>query len=229
MGYKLARLFIHLLFRLIARVRLEGLENLPAHGPYIAAANHIGRLDAALVFYILDRRDILMLIAEKYRKNALFRWLAKQFDAVFIDRYNADLVATRTALKRLKEGWALVIAPEGTRSETGALQPGWAGASYLAAKSGVPIVPVGVTGSDDAQVIHNLKHFRRTQILARAGQPFHLPPLTGGDRAAQLQASTDEIMLHIAALLPESRRGVYKDHPRLPQLLEQGSSQTSAH
>jgi 1-acyl-sn-glycerol-3-phosphate acyltransferase len=166
-----------------------------------------------------------MLAAEKYREVAIFRWLAKQLNAIFIDRYNADLVATRAALKRLKEGWVLVMAPEGTRSPDGALQEGWPGASYLAVRAGVPIIPVAVLGTADAEVMANLRRLRRTQVEVRVGAPFRLPPLDGRDREAQLKGFTDEIMLHIAALLPAERRGVYRDHPGLPALLEQELSQ----
>jgi 1-acyl-sn-glycerol-3-phosphate acyltransferase len=125
----------------------------------------------------------------------------------------------REAMKRLKKGGILVMAPEGTRSPTGALIEGRAGSGYLAAKTGVPIVPVGVTGSEDKVVFPRLRHFRRAIIVARVGKPFTLPPLKGEGREAAMQRDTDEIMCRIAALLPPACRGVYTDHPRLKELL----------
>jgi 1-acyl-sn-glycerol-3-phosphate acyltransferase len=112
-----------------------------------------------------------------------------------------------------------VIAPEGTRSPTGALISGKAGAGYLASKSGLPVVPVAAVGTEDKLVMAELKHFKRMQIHVRVGKPFQLPTLSGRNREAGLQGATDEIMCQIAVLLPESYRGVYKDHPRVQELL----------
>ncbi len=111
------------------------------------ASNHLGRLDPAIAYCILDRNDIIMLVAEKYREIPLVPWLVKQLDGIWVDRFNADMGAVRQALKRLRKGGVLVLAPEGTRSKTAALIQGWAGAGYLAAKAGAPIVPVALVGT----------------------------------------------------------------------------------
>jgi len=220
MGYQLARFIIHTIVRLSCRIDVKGLELLPRSGSYIAVANHLGRLDAAMVYYFLDRPDVILLVAEKYRDNPLTAWFARQLNGVYIDRFNADFVAVREVLKRLKAGGVLVMAPEGTRSLTEALQPGNPGAAYLAAKAGTQIYPVGVTGTEDRKVWANLKRLRRSQVTGRVGQPFTLPPLKGSDRDAALKQYTDEIMCRIAALLPPGYRGVYAEHPRLQELLE---------
>jgi 1-acyl-sn-glycerol-3-phosphate acyltransferase len=222
MGYQLARLFIMLLFRLIARVRVIGTENVPSHGAYIAASNHIGRLDAPLVYYLLNRKDILLMVAEKYRSSAFFRWFVKALDAIWIDRFNADFAAMRVVLNRLRDGWVVVLAPEGTRSLSGKLDEARPGASYLAAKAGVPVVPVAVTGTYDPQVLSELRRLRRLEITIRVGKPLIFPPVKGADRESALVTYTDEIMCQIAALLPDDMRGVYADHPRLRELLAEG-------
>ncbi|MBU2611456.1 MAG: 1-acyl-sn-glycerol-3-phosphate acyltransferase [Chloroflexi bacterium] len=220
MAYKIISFFIRLIIRLIARVELSGRENLPAAKGYVIASNHIGRLDAALVYYALDRPDIIMLIAEKYRKNAFWRWLAKQLDGIFIDRFNPDLRALREAMKRLQKGGVLAIAPEGTRSRTGALIEAKPGGIYLAWKAGVPILPVAVTGTQDALVKERLTHFKRLNIKVTLGPAFTLPQeAKGKDREALLQEYTDEVMCRIAALMPEEMRGMYVGHPRLKELL----------
>lgn len=221
MGYKIARIFIKFLVWLLVRVEIIGSENLPPSGNFILASNHTGRLDAILVYSVLDRRDIIMLVAEKYQKLALARWFVKQLDAIWIDRFNADFAALREALKRLRKGGVLVLAPEGTRSKTGKLIEARPGVSYLAAKAGVPIIPVALTGTEDSFVIHELSRLRRPRAVARAGQPFTLLPLDDKNRDAILQKYTDEIMCRIAALLPAEYHGDYSDHPRLKELLEE--------
>jgi 1-acyl-sn-glycerol-3-phosphate acyltransferase len=222
MGPRLARWFVHLMFRLIARVTLHGGERIPPDGAYIITSNHIGRLDAPLVYYLLNRQDVIMLVAEKYRQSAFYRWFVKQLDAIWVDRFNADLGALRATLHRLKQGQVLVMAPEGTRSKTGKLNHARPGASYLAVKANVPILPVGVVGTEDRLVVQRLKRLQRLDIHLYVGEPFRLPPLKGKDREETLQAYTDEIMCRIAALLPAEARGVYADHPRLQELLQAG-------
>ncbi|GAB4397078.1 MAG: lysophospholipid acyltransferase family protein [Anaerolineales bacterium] len=214
----LIRRLISLFVKLIARVELRGAENIPATGGCILAANHLGRLDLGLVYYVVPRDDIILVIAEKYQKYRLARWFARTFNAIFINRHNADFAAVRAVLKRLQSGQVLAIAPEGTRSKSGSLLPGQPGACYLASKANVPIIPIAATGAQDTNVLAHLKRLRRPHITITIGEPFSLPPLQG-NREAQLQTNTDEIMCRIAALLPPEYRGHYAEHPRLQQLL----------
>lgn len=221
MNFRFIQFLLRLVFRLISRLEVQGMENIPQSGAYIAVSNHIGRLDAALVYLVLDRTDIIMMVAEKYKESAFFRWLVRMVDGVYIDRFNADLNAMREIMRRLKAGGVLVMAPEGTRSPTASLRDGKDGASYLAAKSGLPILPVGVTGTEDELVGQRLRRFKRLKIAAQVGKTFTLPPLSPKDREAQLPQFTEEIMCQIAALLPESYRGIYADHPRTAELSQQ--------
>jgi 1-acyl-sn-glycerol-3-phosphate acyltransferase len=184
-------------------------------------------LDAMLLFYAVDRWDVFIPTAEKREKIWFFRWLGKYLNFVFIDRFNPDLKAMRKIIALMEQGNILVIAPEGTRSKVGSMNEGKAGVSYLAAKLQRPIIPVGLTGTQDEVIISDLKHLRRGHITITAGKPFLLPPLTGKDRHEALKQDTDEIMCRIAALVPPQYRGVYADHPRLKQLLGSASSQTA--
>ncbi|MFZ2097672.1 MAG: lysophospholipid acyltransferase family protein [Anaerolineales bacterium] len=214
------------ILRIIARVTVYGMERLPPYPTsYVAVSNHIGRLDPAFVYYLLDRRDIIMLVAEKYKEHTWSRLLAQAVDGIFVDRYNADLGAMREVLRRIEKGGVATLAPEGTRSPTGTMIQGWDGASYITAKAGLPIIPVGVTGTRDKEVVERLKHFKRLQVTVRVGPSFSLPPLENQNRDQQLAAYTEEIMCRIAAQLPESYRGIYADHPRLMQLLAENTSQ----
>lgn len=221
MSYKNTRFLIRTILGLICHVEVTDLDNMPKTGPLIAVSNHLGRLDALMPYRFSDRTDITMLIAEKYYANPLFRFLGRQLDGVFIDRYNADVGALREVFGRLKRGGLLVMAPEGTRSPTEGLIEGKPGTGYLAAKAGVPIVPVGITGTEDRLVVQQLRRLRRVQVKARVGKPFTLPPFDNKHREAVIQHATDEIMCQIAALIPPHNRGIYADHPRLKELLDQ--------
>lgn len=225
MQYKLVMFLLRAILRIIARVTIYGMEYLPSSTTsFVGVSNHIGRLDPAFVYYLLKRKDIIMLVAEKYKEHAWSRILAESVNGIFVDRYNADVNALREVLRRLQHGGVVVIGPEGTRSPTASLLQGWDGASYIAARSGLPILPVGVTGSSDMEVVDRLKHLKRLEVELHVGPTFTLPPLDNKNRAEQLAAYTEEIMCRIAAELPESYRGVYADHPRLHELLARKSS-----
>lgn len=218
------RFLLRLILGVIARIEISGSEHIPPYGGYVIASNHVGRLDPALVYYVLDTPNIIMLVAEKYRKHAITRGLTRAVDGIFINRFAPDVPALREAMKRLRAGGILAIAPEGTRSKSGALIEAKPGGIYLAWKAGVPILPVAVTGCEDAVVVERLKRFQGLEIKVAIGRPFTLPPeMHGKDRDAVLREYTDEVMCRIAALLPEDRRGIYRDHPRLGELLTGGS------
>ncbi len=172
-----------------------------------------------LAMVLSDRDDIIMMVAEKYQAYWIWRWTARKLDALWLDRHNADFRTLREVQKRLKAGGIAAVAPEGTRSPTGQMQPGKPGAAYLAAKTGVPIIPVAITGTEDKVVYGRLKRFQRLEITIRVGEPFSLPSLPRKNKDEFLQQSTDEMMCRIAALLPPEYRGVYAEHPRLQELL----------
>jgi 1-acyl-sn-glycerol-3-phosphate acyltransferase len=215
----LLRLLIHGLIRMVAHVEVFGRENIPTSGTFVIATNHIGILDIIMAYYALNRWDLFILVAEKWGKIGWIHWLGKQLNFIFIDRFNPDLPALREIIGRMKQGQVLVIAPEGTRSRTGALIEGKPGVSYLAAKAGYPIIPVAITGTEDKVILGNLKRFKRSPITVTGGPTFSLPPLPSKDRDLMLDQFTDEIMCRIAALLPERYWGVYANHPRLKELL----------
>ncbi len=216
--HKILRFFIRLMFKAISRMELVGFENLPATQSFVIAANHIGRLDAALAYYALDRSDIIVMVAEKYERFALTRWLTRLVNGIFLDRYNTDIGALRETLRRLQHGGILVITPEGTRSMSGNLIEAKPGGLYLALKAGVPILPVALTGTEDAVVMEKLKHFKRLEIKVVAGPSFTLPSVIAKYREAALKKYTNDLMYRIAALLPEERRGVYAENPRLSEM-----------
>ncbi|MCG2787180.1 MAG: 1-acyl-sn-glycerol-3-phosphate acyltransferase [Anaerolineae bacterium] len=209
---------IRLIFNSIARFEIRGKENVPELGAFVIAVNHIGIIDIAMFHYVFDRYDMFIPVGEKWEKTGWIRWLAQNLNFLFVDRFNPDLKALRKMIALMDSGNSLVIAPEGTRSKTGALIEGKPGVAYLAARSGFPVVPVAITGTEDKVIFGNIKRLRKSPVTLTAGKPFTLPPIPRENREETLQAFTDEIMCQIAALLPERYHGVYAEHPRLKEL-----------
>ena len=213
------RWLIRTIFNLIADVEISGSENVPPNGAFVLATNHIGIIDIAMFHYVFDRFDMFIPVAEKWEKIGWIRFIGGQLNFLFVDRFNPDLKALRKMIGLMETGNALVIAPEGTRSRTGALIEGKPGVAYLAARSGFPVIPVAITGTEDRVILANLRRFKKSQVTLTAGTPFTIPPLEKRNRDQALQDGLDEIMCRIAALLPARYRGVYAEHPRLKELL----------
>lgn len=218
------RIFCRLILKMIARVDIQGMENIPQMGGALIVSNHLGRLDAILGVVLAERDDVVLMVANKYEKNLFWRLIGNKLNAIWLNREDADFHALREVTKRLKAGQISAVAPEGTRSKTEALLPGKSGAAYLAMKTAVPVVPVALWGTEDRVVKQRLLRLQRVDIHIRIGKPFELPPIERGNRDQQLAQNTEEIMLQIAALLPEKYRGVYANHPRLLRLWTPPSS-----
>ena len=217
MQRKTLRSITRFLFSNLSHLQVIGLENLPAEGSYLLAINHLGRLDAPLIFSLIERERLTALVADKYLTRPFFRWIVNQVNGIWINRDEADIQALKAAREYLKAGGVLGIAPEGTRSPTGRLQEAKTGVAYLADKADVPVIPVGISGTQKA--IHELLLFRRPHIRVVFGKSVQLPPIERRTRAEDLQRNSDEIMCRIAALLPAEYRGAYQNHPRLQELL----------
>lgn len=172
---------------------------------------------------MIDRRDITGLVARKHRKNPFFRWLIDTLGGIWLSRDEIDTSAIRAARDHLKSGGVLGIAPEGTRSDTGALQQAKTGVAFLADQAGVRIVPVAVSGT--WQITKEILTLRRPVITVNFGKPFLLAPVNRKTRDQDLENNTEEIMCQLAALLPPENRGVYADHPRVDELLQIAESQ----
>lgn len=212
---------MYYLFDHITVTRFEGVENIPAEGGIIVATNHMSRMDIPLLFVNPVRKDITALVADKYVSYPGISWFAKVAGAIYIDRDRADFGAFREAQKLIKSGVAMGIAPEGTRSKVNELLEGKAGTVLLALRTGAPIVPVGLAGTEDS--FKRLLTFRKPHMVARFGKPIIIDDLPRENRDEALQKTIDEIMCQIAALLPPRYWGFYKDHPRLQELIaEQG-------
>ena len=218
MKYKTLSAIVRFILDIIADVEVMGMEKLPK-GNVLIATNHLGRLDTAVLLYALDRDDIIVAIASKYKYHPLFGVIGRAANATWLNPYEVDFSALREILARMQKGGLMVITPEGTRSKTASMQQGKMGVAFLASKSGYPVLPVALTGTEDAVVVSNLKRFRRSTLKAVAGELFNVEIPKGKEREQAMRQATDEIMCRIAAELPEKYRGFYAEHPRLKELL----------
>jgi 1-acyl-sn-glycerol-3-phosphate acyltransferase len=212
------RWFFDLLSSLLTRRVVDGLENLPASGPYILAINHLSYFDLPFVFGLIGGEDVTGWAAEKYAHHPFFGPILRMGGGIFIDRGEVDRSALSAAQAWLKQGKIFGMAPEGTRSKDHRLQRGKTGVAYLSHLSGAPIVPVGIYGTEET--LRCWLRLRRPTFHMRIGKPFTLGSLDPHNRTASLRRDTDEIMCRIAALLPPEYRGLYADHPRLHELLK---------
>jgi len=210
---------VRFLAKKIIRLEVVGQERIPLEGGALLTTNHLSRLDTPLLMTITERTDLVAIVAKKYQNKAFFKWILQEIGTmVWMDRSRMDFAAIREALDHLRHGSIVGIAPEGTRSsESKALMEGKQGAAMMAARGSVPIIPVGIAGSE--KINEHWARLRRPQVTIRVGKPYTLPEMDREDRQGWLTRSTDEIMCQIAALLPESYRGFYAEHPRLKELL----------
>jgi len=214
-AHKFRRLISNLMKKL-TRIEFKGQENIPASGGVLLATNHMSRMDIPSLFITPNRPDMTALVTTKYLKYPFIRWFIITANGIWLDRDTADFGAFRKAVEALKSGKAVGIAPEGTRSVTSQMLEGKPGTAMLAIRAGVPIVPVAITGTEDA--IEQFKHLKRPRILVEYGPAIPAPVMDRGDRSGQLDKLTTEIMCRIALMLPEKYHGFYTNHPRLKEL-----------
>lgn len=212
---------MYYLFDHIIVTKFYGTENIPKEGGIIIATNHMSRMDIPFLFVNPVRKDITALVADKYVSYPGISWFAKTAGAIYIDRDRADFSAFREAQKLIKDGIAMGIAPEGTRSKSSELLEGKPGTILLALRSGAPIIPVGLAGTESS--FRKLLRLCKPHLVARFGKPFVINDIPRENREEAMQKAVDEIMCRIAALIPPRYWGFYKDHPRLQELIiEQG-------
>jgi 1-acyl-sn-glycerol-3-phosphate acyltransferase len=202
-----------MLFRiLVTRVRTTGLEKIPQSGPALVIFNHSSSGDGLLmVAYVIPRFG--RTFAWPGKAEAL-RWPVLGYcmrgNGVFgVRRGASDLESFRVAKSVLDEGRVLAIFPEGTRSRTGAMQEAKQGATVLAVRSGAPVLPIAIVGSQRLWPRGALlpRPLRRVEI--HVGDTFTLSMPENVDRRESLRLATVELMRHIAEMLPPEQRGVY--------------------
>lgn len=206
-----ARGLAELLTLVLLRARVTGVENFPKQGPALIVFNHLGDADAVLLLATLPFKSPV----EGIGKIELYdHWLVgpvfRTYGVIWVHRGQPDRKAIRAALEALAEGRIVMLAPEGRQSVIGGLEEGNNGAAFLALKSGAPIVPIGLTGTENSNVYGHLKRLRRAPVTLSVGKPFFLQE--HADRQKMIREGTRQIMEALANLLPESYRGTYKSN-----------------
>jgi 1-acyl-sn-glycerol-3-phosphate acyltransferase len=204
--------------RAMSRITVEGaIDEIPHEGPVILAANHASNLDAVVLgSWLMPRlgRRIHWLGKKELFDWPLVGWAAANGGVHPVDRGAADVEAFRLAKRILDEGHILFVFPEGTRSPDGQLQEAQDGVAVLAIRTGAPIVPLGIAGSNRVWPKGQKLPHPGGRVSARVGRAFRpadeLPPDI--DRRTAKPLVTRMIMERIAALLPPSQRGVYGGH-----------------
>jgi 1-acyl-sn-glycerol-3-phosphate acyltransferase len=197
-----SKIFMHLL----SDYRVFGRDNVPKP-PFLLTCNHLAFWDAPAIAGAVDY--VMPGFSAKKYKGKLTGLLLYTGSPVWIDQDAPDRRALMTALKIIEGGDLFAIAPEGHRSK-GSLMQGQEGVAFIATRTNVPILPLAITGTE------KVFKERRPQVRVTIGKPYRLPE--GRAKGEQLSEYTERIMCALAALLPESYRGVYAGHPLIKEM-----------
>lgn len=215
LGRRLVRVFARGLAKLLTILLLDakvtGLENFPRRGPALVVINHLGDADVVSLMAAAPSSATI----EGIGKIELYdHWLVgplfRAYGVIWVHRGQPDRKAIRAALDGLAEGRMVSLAPEGRQSVIGGLEEGNDGAAFLALKSGAPIVPVGLTGTENSNIYSHLKRLKRAPVTLSVGKPFFLQEQS--TRQETIREGTRQIMESLASLLPESYRGRYRSN-----------------
>jgi 1-acyl-sn-glycerol-3-phosphate acyltransferase len=195
--------------RLVFGLRVEGVERIPRSGAFIVVANHCSNLDPPMLGWATGHqvgRVVHFMAKIEMRSWPLIGWLATQSGVYFVRRGEADRAAQRFSLGALADGRPIAIFPEGTRSRDGRMRDFKDGAAVLAVRSGAPVLPVGIAGSD-RMFPGRSRWPHRTRVVMRIGDPFTLEHQGEGRLNRQgLTEATRRIEAAVAALLPVEQR-----------------------
>ncbi len=189
--YGIAYVVCRPLFRIAFRLTRGGGEHVPRTGPVLFVSNHISGSDPPLLGAGALPRKLHFMAKKELFKGRLGGWAIRSVGAFPIDRGGADRNAIRMAKDVLERGDALLMFPEGTRSEDGRLGPAWPGAGSLALDPGVTVIPMAIWGSQ--------RRFGPVRI--EVGPALDLSDLTEGARSERARVASERMMAAIAELL----------------------------
>jgi len=193
-----------------SKFHLRGTANVPAAGPLLIVSNHVGAIDPVIIGGWTPRPVWFMAKAELFR--GAWVWLMRAYHAFPVIRHSPDRAALRRAFDLLKQGSAVVLFPEGHRSENARLLRAEPGAGFIARHSGAPLLPIAITGSQNVLGRH-ARIPRRADVEMRFGEPFQLPDQNRDGSRMDHQQSADYLMTKIAQLLPLEYQGEYAGPP----------------
>ncbi|MDP9824124.1 lysophospholipid acyltransferase family protein [Nocardioides massiliensis] len=205
--------------RAVWRPRVRGLEHVPATGGVILASNHLSFADSVVIPIVVPRRVSFLAKSEYFTGAGVKGRVSKAwFEALGmlpIDRDDPRAALTSLEIARgvLDSGGAFGIYPEGTRSRDGRLYRGRTGVAELALGAGVPVVPVGLRGTEELQPV-GARLPRVVPIEIAFGEPLDFRgAFDGVARGRARREATDAIMAAIAALSGQELAGVYNERP----------------
>ena len=145
--YSIAWLFFRPVFQLMFPHKVHGRENVPTEGGFVLCINHMSGFDPIFVAACLPfKRQVHYMAKKELWNNAIMKFLLNELKCIPVDRGNADLSAVRTSLQVVKDGHPLGIFPQGTRSRDNSPTPFLGGASMIAMRAGVPVIPCYIDG-----------------------------------------------------------------------------------
>jgi 1-acyl-sn-glycerol-3-phosphate acyltransferase len=205
--YFLGWCFYRLMFAAYFGWRVYNNERVPQKGAVVLAANHSSFLDPPLVGSGLHR-DINYLARKSLFRIPVLGWILRTVNAVPVDRDGGGAAGLKTIIDRLHAGGAIILFPEGTRSQDGNLQPARSGIGLTVIKSDAPVVPVRVFGTYEAWGRH-VKFPRPRRVSVKYGRPMQFEQLRAEAKYCSkvrlkeiYQQVADEIMAAIAKLQP---------------------------
>jgi 1-acyl-sn-glycerol-3-phosphate acyltransferase len=205
--YRLAKSVLGPVLRHCWHIEVDGLQHLPTRGPFIVAANHRSFMDS--VFLALVAPGPIRFVAKaEYFDRWPLAWMFRALGQIPVRRGSsaAAVEALAAAREVLAEDGIVGIYPEGTRSRDGRLHRGNSGPVRLAMRSGAPIVPVGLIGTDTVQAPGETLPRLFREVAIRVGAPQHVPPAGEGcSRRTILRGATDKLMHTIADLSGQER------------------------
>jgi 1-acyl-sn-glycerol-3-phosphate acyltransferase len=192
-AYGIVRFVVTSFCRTWCRMTVEGRHHVPATGPYLVAPVHRSILDTPISSGI-TRRKLRFMGADKYWKNKAFGRLLSILGGFPVTRGSADREALSRCIKVLEAGEPLVMFPEGERKSGTVVQPLFEGPAYIAVKARVPIVPVGIGGSERAMP-KGAKFIYPRKVRVVVGAAIH-PPLVGDGRNVRMATRELTEQLH---------------------------------